>query len=89
MEDSRVYVTIGLDKSGSVVEVQVNGRRIEPKESKAGRTREGEGAPGCEQIVKRLEHELLICGKKTPPAPPPTDPCCYRDPVTGRIWCWC
>jgi hypothetical protein len=91
MAASNVYVTIGLDRAGSVVEVRVNGEIIEPKESPGGPSRVGEGAPGCEQIVKRLEHELLMCRKKkTPPdTPPPIDPCCYRDPATGRIWCWC
>jgi hypothetical protein len=90
MQSSNVYVTIGLDKSGSIVEVQVNGRRIEPREGKPGPTRDGDEAPGCEQIVKRLTHELLTCKKRGPsPTPPPTDPCCYRDPITGRIWCWC
>jgi hypothetical protein len=94
MADSKVYVTIGLDKSGSVVEVRVNGEAIRYRESKPGLTHEGDGLPGCEQIVKLLVHELLTCRKKTPPTPPgptppPTDPCCYRDPATGRIWCWC
>ncbi len=88
---STVYITVGLDKSGNVVEVHAGGRRIDPQESKTGPTREGEEVPGCEQIVKRLEHELLMCRKKkTPPETPPvTDPCCYRDPATGRVWCWC
>lgn len=86
---SNVYVTIGLDKSGAVVEVQVNGRTIEARQGKAGPTREGDEAPGCEQIVKTLQHELLLCRKKGGDPKPPTDPCCYRDPITGRIWCWC
>lgn len=87
-----VYVTIGLDKAGNVVEVRLRGGDpIQPKESKAGPMREGGEAPGCEQIVKTLQHELLLCRKKkTPPdTPPVTDPCCYRDPATGRVWCWC
>ena len=90
---NNVYVTIGLDKSGSVVEVHVDGRTIEPKKSAPGPGRVGDGAGDCEQIVKTLVHELLTCGKKNPKpgptTPPPTDPCCYRDPITGRIWCWC
>jgi hypothetical protein len=92
MAATGVYVTVGLDKSGSIVEVRVNGRTIEPKEGKAGPTREGDEAPGCEEIAKRLVHELLVCRKKKPGQPPPppvTDPCCIRDPMTGRIWCWC
>ena len=94
---SNVYVTIGLDKKGDVVEVRVNGGVIEPKEGKRGVLERGAGAPGCEEVVKSLVHELLTCGKKgthpgTPPPPPNepgSDPCCYRDPGTGRIWCWC
>lgn len=96
---SDVYVTIGLDKKGNVVEVRVNGRAIEPRKGPEGQLREGAGAPGCEEIVKRLVHELLTCRKKREPAPSPTptpsptpdttDPCCYRDPQTGRVWCWC
>jgi hypothetical protein len=91
MQASGVYITVGLDKSGAVVEVHVDGRKIEPKESKPGPLDRNE-APGCEEIAKTLAHELLFCRKKKPqqpPSPPPTDPCCYRDPVTGRIWCWC
>jgi hypothetical protein len=94
MESSNVYVTIGLDKKGNVVEVRVDGRPIEPRQGPEGPLREGAGAPGCEEVVKRLVHELLTCrkkgsGSKPPPPPPVEDPCCYRDPQTGRVWCWC
>jgi hypothetical protein len=92
MAASGVYVTVGLDKSGSIVEVIVNGEPIKYRESRQGPSKEGDSAPGCEQIVKMLVHELLTCRKKTPPGQPPppvTDPCCIRDPATGRIWCWC
>jgi|tagenome__1003787_1003787.scaffolds.fasta_scaffold19761642_2 hypothetical protein len=95
MQSSNVYVTIGLDKHGSVVEVRLNGGQpIAPREGKPGPVDEGGSAPGCEQVMKKLMYELLTCRKKTPeptpvPTPPPTDPCCIRDPITGRIWCWC
>ena len=103
MASSDVYITVGLDKHGNVQEVRVNGRPIEPKESRPGLLGPGGGAPGCEEIVTRLVHELLTCRQKgskpgtppgtgTSPSPSPapgTDPCCYRDPATGRIWCWC
>jgi hypothetical protein len=91
---SEVYVTVGLDKQGNVVEVRAAGQIIEPKEGARGLLQPGGNAPGCEEIVKILVHELLTCGKKgshpgTPPPPPGSDPCCYRDPQTGRLWCWC
>lgn len=94
MATSNVYITIGLDKKGNVQEVRVDGKVIEPKETPKGRLNEGGEAPGCEKILKRLEHELLVCRKRdrtppTPGTPPVEDPCCYRDPQTGRLWCWC
>ena len=104
MQSSDVYITVGLDRQGNVQEVRVNGKMVEPKISRPGLVEQGETAPGCEEIVKRLVHELLICRKKgskgdsapgtgpasTPPEPGTgSDPCCYRDPATGRIWCWC
>lgn len=104
MENSEVYVTIGLDKKGNVVEVRLNGKDpIKPREGKAGLLRDGAVAPGCERVARYLVHELLACQKKgrtggtgeesgsdTYDEPGSgTDPCCYRDPFTGRIWCWC
>ena len=94
MQSDDVYITIGLDKKGNVREVRVNGKEISPRESHGGPLREGETAPGCEEVVKRLAHELLTCRKKgeKPPTDPGgggSDPCCYRDPASGRIWCWC
>jgi hypothetical protein len=95
-----VYVTIGLDKKGNVVEVRVDGRPIEPRQGPDGLLRDGGSAPGCEEVVQRLVHELLTCRKKGQPGSGTgtgsgggsgsgTDPCCYRDPNSGRIWCWC
>lgn len=104
-----VYITVGLDKKGNVVEVRVKGEPIKPKETSQGLLRQGASAPGCEEVVKRLVHELLVCRKKgdkprtgtgtgygagsgtgSEPGPVPgSDPCCYRDPATGRLWCWC
>ena len=46
-----VYVTIGLDKKGNVVEVRVDGRPIEPRQGPEGLLLEGAGAPGCEEVV--------------------------------------
>ena len=54
MASSDVYITVGLDKHGNVQEVRVNGRPIEPKESRPGLLGPGGGAPGCEEIVTRL-----------------------------------
>ena len=88
------YITIGLDKKGNVQEVRVNGEVIRPREGNAGLIHEGGSTPGCEEVVGRLVHELLTCKKRGDK--PPTDsggggsdPCCYRDPITGRMWCWC
>ena len=95
-----VYITISLDKKGNVVEVRVDGQPIEPRQGPAGLLHEGAGAPGCEKVVERLVHELLTCQKRGKPESDTgtvsgggsgkgSDPCCYRDPNSGRIWCWC
>ena len=94
MQSGNVYITIGLDKKGNVQEVRVNGNVIEARDSRIGPLHEGGNAGGCEEVVNRLVHELLTCRKKgdKPPTDPGgggSDPCCYRDPASGRIWCWC
>ena len=103
MQRSDVYVTVGLDKKGNVVEVQVNGRTIESRRGTIGPIGQGGTVPGCEKVLEVLVHELLTCAGKgpgkppeggatedAPPYPPPgSDPCCYRDPRTGQVWCWC
>jgi hypothetical protein len=106
MQASDVYVTVGLDRQGNVVEVTVAGRRIEPREGARGLLKPGDRTADCEEILQVLLQELLVCRKKgekqagqteQPPAsqvppsepPPGSDPCCYRDPRTGRVWCWC
>jgi hypothetical protein len=105
MVSTEVYVTIGLDKQGNVVEVRLKGGDpIRYRESPRGLLREGGSAPGCEEVLKTLVHELLTCKKKEGKGGTGTggsgtgtgsgtgsgsDPCCYRDPATGRIWCWC
>jgi len=127
MHGSEVYITIGLDKNGDVVEVRLKGGdAIRPKDSPSGPLEKGREAPGCEKVLKILVHELLTCGTKKADDPGiatvtgsgsgmksnggsdsgggtessggsdsgggtggGTDPCCYRDPATGRIWCWC
>lgn len=101
MQPSDVYVTVGLDKKGNVVEVRVDGRTIEPRQGVAGPLERHGTAPGCERVLAVLVHELLTCGKKESGKPPESsgtgdapygpgsDPCCYRDPRTGKVWCWC
>jgi hypothetical protein len=94
MQSANVYITIGLDKRGNVQEVRVNGEAARQYDGKPGLLREGGSTPGCEQVIKTLVHELLTCKKKgdKPPTDPGgggSDPCCYRDPGTGRVWCWC
>jgi len=116
MENSEVYVTVGLDKKGNVVEVRLRGKDpIKPRGGKPGLLRDGAVAPGCEKVARYLVHELLVCQKKGHPggtgeegsgsdtdydpgsdsdsgnggSGSGSDPCCYRDPFTGRIWCWC
>ena len=64
MQSDNVYITIGLDKKGNVQEVRVDGKKIEPRESHGGELREGGNAPGCEEVAKKLVHELLTCKKK-------------------------
>ena len=106
MQASDVYVTVGLDRQGNVVEVTVGDRRIEPQQGARGLLKPGDRTAGCEEILHVLLQELLICRKKreeqskqpeqtTEPQEPPSeapvgsDPCCYRDPRTGKVWCWC
>jgi hypothetical protein len=93
-----VYVSVGLDRKGNVVEVRVRGEAVRERQGATGQTRVGDSVPGCEHIVQTLIHELLSCRKKGAPeqtgggTPPPSeveDPCCYRDPATGKVWCWC
>jgi hypothetical protein len=92
MQSSDVYVTVGLDRKGQIVEVSVNGKPLKPRETPPGLLRKGGSAPGCEEVINMLVHELLTCrkkGDKPRPTPGTTDPCCIRDPQTGRVWCWC
>jgi hypothetical protein len=94
MQNGDVYITIGLDKSGGIVEVIVNGESLRARETPPGPLKRGGRAPGCEEVIDTLVHELLTCRKKgkdpiPPPTSDPTDPCCIRDPRTGRVWCWC
>jgi len=91
----KVYITISLDRSGRVVRVEYDGRKIRPRKGKPGPARRGGSPKGCEEIASVLLHELLTCRKKKdrdkpgPYPPPGTDPCCYRDQNTGEEWCWC
>jgi hypothetical protein len=97
MQTSDVYVTIGLDQQGNIVEVRANGRVIEPTRGPEGMISEGESTPGGEEVVKRVVHEVLTCRKEVSgssgaarsSAGAGLYPCCIRDPITGRIWCWC
>jgi hypothetical protein len=84
---SDVYVTIGLDKTGNIVEVQANGRVIEPRKSTEGMMVVGGSGPHGEEVIKRQVHELLTY--RSGSGDVATVPCCIRDPITGRIWCWC
>jgi hypothetical protein len=85
MQTRDVYVTIGLDKLGNIVEVKANGRVIEPRKS----TEEisvGDVGPGGEEVIDRQVHELLTYQSGAGDALSSTR--CIRDPITGRIWCW-
>jgi hypothetical protein len=79
-----VYITVGLDRQGNVVEVLINGQPANERSYGGGASTSG----GDEETVKPLRHELVTRRKKGD-TNPGTDPCCYRDPATGRIWCWC
>jgi hypothetical protein len=85
---SDVYVTIGLDKTGNIVEVKANDRLIEPRKSTQGMIAVGGSCPGCEEVIERQVHELLTCRSRSAGGLAAI-PCCIRDPITGRIWCWC
>ena len=94
MQSKDVYITVGLDRKGYIVEVSVNGKPLKPRDTPPGLITAGAHTPGCEEIINRLVHELLTCRKKgdkpgPTPTPGTTDPCCIRDPQTGRVWCWC
>ena len=52
MESSNVYVTIGLDKEGKVVEVRVDGRPVEPKQGPPGLPRRAQAYPGAKKWWK-------------------------------------
>jgi hypothetical protein len=97
------YVTISLDKSGRVLRVRQGGRDILPEKSEPGPTRVGQDIGG-RVVASVILHELLVHRRRPkpddpppaddpprPPSDPPegTDPCCYRDPMTGQRFCWC
>lgn len=99
----KAYVTVSLDKKGSVVRVMQGGRVIRRKKGRPGPSKRGGSSAGCDSIIAVLVHELLTC-KPTPPKDSDdkgggtgkgggtntgTDPCCFRDGATGDEWCWC
>jgi hypothetical protein len=97
--EKEAYVTISLDKSGRVIRVQQGGRDILPEKSSPGPTRVGSDI-GEDEVTAVMVHELLVRRRRHPHKPPPpqdppppppenTDPCCYRDPMTGQRFCWC
>jgi hypothetical protein len=75
MQSSEVYVTIGFDKQGTIVEVKVDGRVIEERKSTEGM-----------ELIDRKMHELLTYRSGAADAVAAVR--CIRDPITGRIWCW-
>jgi len=75
MQTRDVYVTIGLDKLGNIVEVKADGRVIEERESTEGM-----------ELIDRKMHEWLTYRSGAADAVAALT--CIRDPITGRIWCW-
>jgi hypothetical protein len=91
-----VYVTIGLDKHGDVVDVRLKGgAALAPVNGQRRRLETGSGAPEGEKVLlltsrtKNADHsgirtETAADGETGLAA----GRCCVVDPATGRIWCW-
>ena len=81
--DSDKNVCIWLNKHGHIVEVQKDGRAIQPvKLSKNGELKVGDKGvlQDCQEILKVLILQLIVCsypGKGS-------DPCWVVDPATGE-----
>ena len=80
--DSEKNVCIWLNKQGHIVEVQKEGRVIEPVRLKKGGLKVGdkEVLPDCKEIVEVLILQLIVCLSQDKGS----DPCWVVDPATGE-----
>jgi hypothetical protein len=92
------FVTISINKKGEIQRVKRGRVAVRNKKGAAGKKALGRGA----RVVKRVALELLVHGHGPVTkrkgsgggggkgkGKGGTDPCCFRDPNTGRVWCWC
>jgi len=92
------FVTISINKKGDIQQVKRGRVAVRRKRGVAGKRVLGSGA----RVVKRVTLELLVhgpargtrtkkkgSGKGKGKGGGGTDPCCFRDPRTGQVWCWC
>lgn len=91
---AKALVTITLDNNGDIKKVRRGARTVKPRKGTAGRKALGPGA----KVVKRVRLELLVHKEQTKKrggkgskgkGKGGTDPCCFRDPRTGNVYCWC
>jgi hypothetical protein len=88
---TNAFLTITVSKKGKIRQVRQGEKAVRPKKGAAGKKALGEGAA----VVGKLELELLVHerkkkgGKGKGKGKGGTDPCCFRDPRTGNVWCWC
>jgi len=93
------FVTISISKKGEIRQIKRGRVAVRRKRGAAGKRVVGPGAT----VVKRVALELLVHGHATKRKGSGggggrgkgkgkgggTDPCCFRDPRTGNVWCWC
>ena len=90
---AKAFVTVTLDSNGEIQKVRRGTRSVKRRKGKAARKELGPGA----KVVKRVKLEMLVHKKQTKKRGSGkgkgkgrgTDPCCFRDPRTGYVWCWC
>lgn len=91
------FATISINKKGDIQRVKRGRVAVRRKRGSAGKKAAGPGAI----VVKKVVLELLVHRPKMRPKKKGsggskgkgkgggTDPCCFRDPRTGYVWCWC
>jgi hypothetical protein len=91
-----VYVTIGLDRHGCVVDVRLKGGEpLAPVKGQRRRLETGSGAPEGETVLlltsrtKNADHSGISAETAADAVTGlAVGRCCVVDPATGRIWCW-
>lgn len=93
---AEAFVTISVNRNGEIQRVKRGRVVVRRKRGAAGRKALGTGA----KVVNRVRLEFLIHreqtkkrgsgkGKGKGKGKGGTDPCCFRDPRTGNVFCWC